>query len=223
MRVLFRLLRRADRLSRDAILPRKVLTVLFAPLFRCLIALMAAATLAPWPAQAADAAPAEPAQTESAWGSTKKLLSTIWDEGKQELYVPGYTWHNPSTYTQRQRDGYTTYAAGIGYGRIWTSSANNDHSLNAMVFQDSHNDIEPVVGYTYQWMWGKPGNLRAGFGVTAFITARYDTDNCKYCPFPGVLPIATISFWRLSLMGAYVPKIGDRGDVAMFWGKITLD
>ncbi len=193
------------------------------PLLRCLTVVIAM-LLAPWPAQAADAPPpAESGQQESTWGSTKKLLSTIWNEGKQELYVPGYTWHNPSTYTQQQRDGYTTYAAGIGYGRTWTSDSNNDHGLYAMGFQDSHNDFQPVVGYYYQWMWGKPGGLRAGVGVTAFITARYDTEGCQYCPFPAALPIASVSFWRVSLMGTYVPKFGDRGDVAFFWAKVTLD
>jgi len=203
-----------------------MLSLLPAPVLRCLSVILVAAALAPWGAWAADAAPpGEPAKAESNWDRTKNLLSTVWNEGKQELYVPGYTWHNPNTYTQQQRDGYTTYAAGIGYGRNWTSDANNDHSLYAMTFQDSHNDTQPAVGYIYQWMWGRPGGWRAGAGFSAFITARADTtDNwCKYCPFPGVLPVASISYWRVSLMGTYVPKVGSNGDVAMFWAKIRLD
>jgi palmitoyl transferase len=194
---------------------------------RRLSIILAVVALAPAGAQAADAAPSDASKPESGqidanWDRTKKLLSTVWNEGKQELYVPGYTWHNPSNYTQQQRDGYTTYAAGIGYGRTWTSDANNDHSLFAMTFQDSHNDIQPVVGYNYQWMWGKPGELRAGVGLSAGISARYD-GYCKYCPFPYVLPIASISVWRISLMGTYVPRVGSNGDVAFLWAKITLD
>jgi palmitoyl transferase len=199
--------------------------------------ILAAVLLAPGLSRAADAEPPaepvkaapaklaadEPGKTDpSTWDKTKTLFSTIWNEGRQELYIPGYTWHNPSTYSQAQRDGYTTYAAGIGYGRTWTSDSNNDHGLYAMEFQDSHNDIQPVVGYYYMWMWGKPGDLRAGVGVTAFITARYDTSGCQYCPFPAALPIASVSFWRLSIMGTYVPKFSDRGNVAFLWGKFAF-
>jgi palmitoyl transferase len=172
------------------------------------------------PAQADDAA--KPGKMTQAWDDTKDLFSTIWNKGRQELYIPGYTWHNPSTYTQAQRDGYTTWAWGIGYGRTWTSEANNDHTLFAMEFQDSHNDIQPIVGYAYQWMWGKPGELRAGAGLAAGITARYD-GYCKYCPIPYVIPIASISYWRISLMGTYVPKYSDRGNIAFFWAKVNFD
>jgi len=201
----------------------KMLSRLSPALARCLPILLAAAALAlaPWSAQSADAAP-PPDNSESTWDKTKTLLSTIWKEGRQELYVPGYNWHNPATYSKQQRDGYTTYAAGIGYGRTWTSDSNNDHSLLAMTFQDSHNDIQPVVAYAYQWMWGKPGDLRAGVGLSAGISARYD-GYCQYCPFPYVLPIASLSYWRISLMGTYVPKVGSNGDVAFFWAKIAFD
>lgn len=199
-----------------------MLSLLSAPFLRCLTVMLAVAAFAPAGARAADAAAPASGPADTTWERTKKLLSTVWDEGKQELYVPGYTWHNPSTYTQQQRDGYTTYAAGLGYGRTWTSDSNNDHSLYAMGFRDSHSDFQPIAGYAYQWMWGRPGGLRAGAGVTAFITARYDT-NCKYCPFPAALPIASISYWRVSLMGTYVPRFSDRGDIAFLWAKITLD
>jgi len=42
-------------------------------------------------------------------------------------------------------------------------------------------------------------------------------------PFPGVLPIASLSYKQLSLNAAYIPSTGrNNGNVLFMWGKWTF-
>lgn len=50
---------------------------------------------------------------------------------------------------------------GIGYGKYRYDEDNNWHSVYAMAFMDSHNRVEPILGYGYQKMW-IPGRGRGG-------------------------------------------------------------
>lgn len=57
-----------------------------------------------------------------------------------------------------------------------------------MMFKDSHNKWQPIVGYGWEkgWYLDSRQDFRLGLGVTAGITARDDFAN--YVPLPIILP-----------------------------------
>lgn len=155
------------------------------------------------------------------WDRTKILLDRTWREGSNDLYLTGYSYHSRSTYSDKKIDEFQEFAYGGGYGRTWTNEAGNDNSIYGMVFADSHEDPQPVLGYTYQWMWEKSG-FRAGAGLTGGLTARSDY---SWIPFPFILPVASIGTRDVSVMATYVPpNVGNTaGNVLFIFGKFNLD
>jgi palmitoyl transferase len=163
------------------------------------------------------------AQTASEWfQNTTTHLESIWDKGSNELYVPLYTYHMPYAYSQEKIDQYTEYPMGIGFGRGLINESGNWEGIYGMTFKDSHGIYQYMVGYGWIPMWdiGKNSDWKYGVGVTAFIMSRQDIMN--YIPFPGVLPVASISYKNISLQAAYVPGGQNVGNVLFSWAKITL-
>ena len=163
------------------------------------------------------------AQTVSEWfQNTTTHLESIWDKGSNELYVPLYTYHMPYAYSQEKIDQYTEYPMGIGFGRGLINESGNWEGIYGMTFKDSHGIYQYMVGYGWIPMWdiGKNSDWKYGVGATAFIMSRQDIMN--YIPFPGVLPIASISYKDFSLQAAYVPGGQNVGNVLFSWAKITL-
>ena len=60
-------------------------------------------------------------------------------------------------------------------------------------------------------------NLKAGLGYTAFLTTRSDIGH--YTPIPGILPIASLEYGKVSLDATYVPGGKGFGNILFFWGK----
>lgn len=146
-------------------------------------------------------------------------VADTWQQGSDDLYLPFHAYHLRSAYSQKQIDGFREDSWGIGYGH--SRYVNGDWSgVYGMGFLDSHSNIEPILGYAHQWMWGQKNNWHAGLGYTAFITAREDVNH--YVPFPAVLPIASVNYDKVSVNGTYVPGGEGYGNILFFWSRIGL-
>jgi palmitoyl transferase len=79
-----------------------------------------------------------------------------------------------------------------------------------------------TVGYTWipTWNVGK-SEVKVGAGLTGFLMSR--EDYFGGVPFPGLLPVASISYKQLSLQATYVPGGQGNGNVLFAWGKWTFD
>jgi lipid IVA palmitoyltransferase len=147
-------------------------------------------------------------------------VKDTWTQGDHDLYIPFYSYHSRSKYSQKQLDSFTEDALGIGYGRSrYDESSNLDH-LYGMAFQDSNGKPQYIVGYGYQWVMGNSKGLHTGLGYTVFLTARSDYSN--YIPIPGILPVASINYNKVSINTAYIPSYKDQGNVLFFWSKFRF-
>ncbi|MCP0914887.1 MULTISPECIES: lipid IV(A) palmitoyltransferase PagP [Legionella] len=148
-------------------------------------------------------------------------LQQIWNEGDRDLYFTGYAWHNRHTYAKEKIAQYNETAWGGGMGKSLYDEKGNLHGLYAFAFLDSHKNIEPIAGYAYFKMARLTENIRLGAGVTAFITAR--SDIFHNIPFPGALPMASLTYRRASLAATYIPGAKGAGNVLFLLGKWQLD
>ncbi|MFA3761362.1 lipid IV(A) palmitoyltransferase PagP [Yersinia sp. 2544 StPb PI] len=153
---------------------------------------------------------------ESLWQRLTSNISLTWDSPNQELYIPLNTWHNRWTYDDDKIESYNERPWGIGYGKYRYDEDNNWHSVYAMAFMDSHNQIEPIIGYGYQKMWipGAMDGWRFGVGFTASITARHEY---YYIPVPLPLPLISIEYNKFSLQSTYIPGTYNNGNVLFTW------
>ncbi len=153
---------------------------------------------------------------QSTWNAAVSTTQT----GQDDLYFSGYTWHDPGTYTAAKRATLNKHAWGIGWGRHHINADGNEDMVYAMIFSDSHWNAEPVVGYAHQWMFNNDAPVGFGLGYTLAVTSRADI--FKNIPFPIALPIASIRFGKLSIYGAFIPKVNNKlnnGNVAFFFGR----
>lgn len=149
-------------------------------------------------------------------------VKDTWSEGKVELYVPFLTYHMPFAYTAEQRSQYNEYPAGGGIGLGRYNDSGNYEATYAMAFLDSHSDMSYMVGYAWipTWNVGK-SEVKVGVGITGFLMSRQDYFGGV--PFPGALPVASISYKQLSVQAAYVPGGQGNGNVLFAWGKWTFN
>ena len=164
------------------------------------------------------------ASEASAWfEETTNHLASIWKDGNDELYVPLYTYHMPFAYTPEKIADYTSYPMGLGFGKGIVNESGNWEGLFGVAFKDSHGVFEYLAGYGWVPMWNvdKAGDWKVGAGGSAFLMARKDIFN--YTPFPGVLPIASVSYQKLSLQTTYIPGGKGFGNVIFTWAKWELD
>lgn len=148
----------------------------------------------------------EPAQA-GLWSRVQVSLSNTWDSEKYELYIPINTWHNRSYYTDEKIDSYNEQPWGLGVGKYRFDDDGDWHGLYAMVFQDSHNDAEPVAGYAFQHMWRPTEALHLGLGYTLGATIRKDL---HYVPLPVIAPVASVTYKKLALQSTYI--LGGEGN-----------
>lgn len=163
------------------------------------------------------------AESISDWFQTTTAhLESVWHKGGNELYIPLYTYHMPYAYSQDKINEYTEYPMGIGFGRGLINESGNWEGIYGMTFKDSHGIFQYMVGYGWIPMWSIGNSLdwKYGVGATAFIMSRQDIMN--YVPFPGVLPIASISYRDLSIQTAYVPGGQNAGNILFTWAKYNL-
>ena len=150
-------------------------------------------------------------------------LTNIYDNGTPDLFVTGYTWHDPATYTAAKRAQLNSHAWGLGWGKHIIDANGNDEMIYAMMFSDSHRNAEPVVGYAKQWLWDPVGALHFGAGYTAGITSRADI--FKNIPFPIALPLVSVGYGRFTLYGTFLPKVTstlNNGNVAFFFARYAF-
>jgi lipid IVA palmitoyltransferase len=160
------------------------------------------------------------AACQNSWSiiaSACQHVSDTWTQGDNDLYLPLHAHHLRFAYTDEKIDSFNENSLGLGYGRSRYVNGNWE-GLYGMAFLDSHNDIEPMLGYAYQWMWGQQNAFHAGLGYTVFMTARSDV--MHYTPIPGALPIASINYNKVSLNGTYVPGGKGNGNILFFWSRI---
>jgi palmitoyl transferase len=156
-------------------------------------------------------------ETAGWYDRAKASLKRTWKDGTAELYLPLYSWHLPWAYTQEQVDNYNTYPLGLGIGRGRYDEDGDSHAFYVIGFQDSHSKPEYQLGYIYKTYWPISGDLKAGLGYTVFLGARSDWNN--YMPFPGILPVASLEYSKVSLDATYVPGGDGNGNILFIWAR----
>ncbi|MFZ2854508.1 MAG: lipid IV(A) palmitoyltransferase PagP [Rhodocyclaceae bacterium] len=168
----------------------------------------------------ASAEPAMPSDDISFFDRATQRLATTWNEGRSELYLPLHTYHFRHAYSREKIDSFNENSFGLGIGRGAYASNGDWHGLYVMGFRDSHDEPQYLAGYGYKTYWQIDGELKAGLGYTAFLTAR--SDIARYTPIPGILPIASLEYRKVSLDTAYVPGGRGVGNILFFWGKLRF-
>lgn len=165
-------------------------------------------------------AQASPLSSINNWAArVSQHLHNVYDQGSNELLVPGYTWHDPGTYTAAKRATLNSRGWGIGFSRNREDASGNQELVYAMVFSDSHHNAEPIAGYAKQWNWHPfAGDFRIGGGYTVAVTSRADI--MRNFPFPIALPAASIGYGKFTLYGTFLPRFNgspNNGNVAFFF------
>lgn len=162
---------------------------------------------------------ADDTSNDTIWGGIKSSLSATWVSNDYELYIPIHIWHNRSYYSTDKIDKYNEQPWGLGVGKYRLDKDGDWHSLYAMAFSDSHNDIEPVAGYGFQKMWRPDDNFRLGAGYTLGLTLREDFN---YRPIPIIAPLASIEYKQLALQSAYIFGGNGNGNILFTWLRWQL-
>lgn len=147
-------------------------------------------------------------------------LAAIYDKGNPELYLPFHTHHLRFAYSREKVDSFQENPVGLGIGRGIYSSDGDWRGIYAMGFQDSHFKPSWMVGYGYKTFWHPSDEWKVGVGYTAFLMAR--TDMGHYTPFPGILPLASVSYKNLGIETAYLPGGKGNGNILFFYGKYEI-
>ena len=160
-----------------------------------------------WANASGSAAQATPLTlTKQLFDHVHHRLSQIGTEGKVELYMTGYAWHNRYFYTPEriQQAHYNEFAAGGGLGKGFIDEDGDWHALYAMGFSDSHRNAQPLAGYGFIKRLYLPAKAYIGGGYTWFVTSRQDI--MHGIPFPGFpLPMIAVGGSHLSFFATYVP------------------
>ena len=162
-------------------------------------------------------------QTEETWyEEAGRRFKETWKEGVVEAYVPFLSLHMPYAYTSEQRSEYTENPIGFGLGKGRFNSHGNYEGMYGMVFQDSHGQPQYMLVYAWVPTWQVADTaFKVGVGFAGFLTARSDIAN--YTPFPGILPMASVSIYNFSVQAAYVPGGNGNGNVLFAWTKWTFE
>lgn len=165
------------------------------------------------PAFAASACTDLPSWTQAAC----QRIGQIWNEGGNDLYLTGYSWHNRATYSKKKIDSFNELAWGGGLGKSLYDEDGDWQALYAMAFLDSHSKIEPLAGYAFQKIGRVGDNWRLGAGYTVFLTSRADIFN--RIPFPGLLPLVSAGYRDATLYATYIPGGKGNGNVLFMFGR----
>ncbi len=163
---------------------------------------------------ASTAATAEEPVGNSAWANIKDTLSQTWRSPNYELYIPVNVWHNRHYYDDEDIDDFNERPWGLGVGKYRYDEDGDWHALYGMVFQDSHNDLEPIGGYAFQKMWRPTDNFRLGAGYTIGVTMRQDM---HYLPIPIILPLFSVEYKEIAVQSTYVPGGEGHGNILFTW------
>ena len=148
-------------------------------------------------------------------------MHQIWYDGKTELYLTGYAWHNRYVYDPSKISRYNELAWGGGFGKGFYDEDGDWHGITAFAFLDSHKNIEPVAGYAFIKMLHFNENTRLGAGYSLLVTQRVDINHG--IPFPGALPWVMFSHRQATLAATYIPGFSRGvGNVLFIMGKWTF-
>ncbi|RCS57118.1 hypothetical protein [Parvibium lacunae] len=139
------------------------------------------------------------------WNKSKHFLGQIWDQGREEIFLSGYAYHDPGTYTDEKLKTLNNNAWGGGYGRTVVSERGNEHTVYAMAFLESHKKVQPMAGYAYQAIWGD--RIRFGAGASVLVTQRPDIFGGV--PFPAAFPLFSIGTKKATLNLVPIPKLSN--------------
>ncbi|WP_369406929.1 hypothetical protein [Arsenophonus endosymbiont of Aleurodicus floccissimus] len=76
-------------------------------------------------------------------------INKTWNSHQYEIYLPFLIYHNRLTYDNKKISGYNKTPWGFGIGKYRFDQNKNWHSIYAMAFTDSHNKVQPIVGYGF--------------------------------------------------------------------------
>ncbi|MCR9191393.1 MAG: lipid IV(A) palmitoyltransferase PagP [Gammaproteobacteria bacterium] len=168
------------------------------------------------------------AQAEEYCAKTPKLfkhacirLHQTWYEGKNELYIPAYAWHNRYYYSGDRIHRYNENPWGGGLGKSFYDEDGDWHALYAFAFLDSHKNVEPIVGYAFEKMLHFNEKAAVGAGYAILVTSRPDIMHS--IPFPGVLPWVSANYQRASVALIYIPGGHNIGNVLFVLAKWVMD
>lgn len=152
-----------------------------------------------------------------------RRFNRIAKAGQWNLYLTGYTWHDPRTYSAEKTKSFNEWGLGGGFGKSYTDENGHQDLLYAFVFLESHYKWQPIVGYARQWYKTIAGPVAIGGGYTIGLTMRPDI--FKGIPFPVPLPIASIKIGSASIMGVFIPRLNGKannGNVAFLWTRFEF-
>ena len=162
---------------------------------------------------------AVPAAAPTHWDAWAAALEQTWHAGQYELYLPLNIWHNRARYSAQKIASYNENPWGLGIGRYRYDANGDRHNWYAMAFLESHDTVEPVLGYAFQKVSEPRGGWRLGAGLTVGITMRADS---HYLPLPLVLPLLMVEHGRWALQTTYVPGGNGNGNVLFTWLRWSL-
>jgi palmitoyl transferase len=148
-------------------------------------------------------------------------LYDTWTKGYLEVFATGYAWHNRYVYSEERLKTYNEVAWGGGFGRGYDDKEGDWNTLYVIAFLDSHKNVEPMAGYAFIKTAHFTESIRAGIGYTLFVTMRPDI--FKGRPFPGALPVVSVSFRRLTLFATYIPGAQSAGNVLFCFAKYAFN
>jgi palmitoyl transferase len=149
------------------------------------------------------------------WSDVQDSLFQTWQSQNYELYIPVNTWHNRNFYSAEKIARFNEQPWGLGVSKYRTDNEGNWHSLYAMAFLDSHNKIEPIVGYGYQKIWRTLEDIQLGVGYTTGLTLRQTSS--YLLPIPVVAPLMSIGYKSLTVQSTYIIGGEGYGNVLFTW------
>ena len=151
---------------------------------------------------------------------TANLMNAILKDGKNELYIPSYAWHNRYLYSKEKIQTYNENPWGGGLGKSYYDASGDWHGLYAFAFLDSHKNVEPILGYAFLKILKITDNTNIGGGYAILATARPDINHG--IPFPGALPWASVSHKKVSFVATYIPGARGVGNVLFLITKVLI-
>ena len=102
-------------------------------------------------------------------------------DGRPDVYVSGYSWHDPGTYSEEKRKSLNDHAWGLGVGRHLADADGNEDLVVGMVFSDSHYKPELMAGFAHLWFSPVMGKFALGAGYSRSEERRVGKECCSRC------------------------------------------
>ena len=172
------------------------------------------------------AMPAHAAECSDLWDwldkGCRRIVDT-YEHGGNELFLSGYSYHIPGTWTPERRAELNSNAWGAGWGRTVEEPNGDTHTVFFYGFEDSHRNAQLQAGYSWSTFWGPRDGVQLGLGYAAVIVQRPDLANGF--PFPAVLPIASVRVQKATMAMTYIPTLNggvNHGSTIYVMGRFAL-